>query len=186
MILFQVVFGMAVFAVTRQYYIQDLDRVGNDPAVTGHPSLDWPDSSQESGTPDFVPVFPEQMMVQDPALKARQADELFTKQQYGDAAVLYEQLLAMDPSNVNTYNNLGITLHYLDRSAEALNILNEGVTVDSTYQRIWLTLGYVNSQLGNTEQARKALNTAVQLDAGSDVGQSAANMLENLPQEPAR
>jgi Flp pilus assembly protein TadD len=82
---------------------------------------------------------------------------------------------------VNTYNNLGITLYYLGRSTEALRILNEGVAVDSTYQRIWLTLGFVNSQVGNAEQARQALTTAVQLGADSEVGRTAQEMLGNLP-----
>jgi Flp pilus assembly protein TadD len=72
-------------------------------------------------------------------------------------------------------------LHYLGRSTEALDILHKGVAVDSNYQRIWLTLGFVNKQLGNSEQARKALTTAVQLDPDTDVGKSAAKMLEGLP-----
>jgi hypothetical protein len=55
------------------------------------------------------------------------------------------------------------------------------VTVDSSYQRIWLTLGFVNSQLGNTGQARLALTTAVQMGADTEVGQSAQEMLSNMP-----
>ena len=179
--LFQVVFGLVVFALTRQYYLQDRDKAGDGRTLSNHTSLAWPDRAKQSGTAEFVPLFPDQMMIEDPALKARQADEFFTNKQYSEAAVLYEQLLATGTSNVTTYNNLGITLHYLGRSAEALSVLNEGVAVDSTYQRIWLTLGYVNSQLGHTAQARKALATAVQLGAESDVGKSAAKMLENLP-----
>ncbi len=38
-----------------------------------------------------------------------------------------------------------------------------GLAVDPTHQRIWLTLGFVSSQLGNTEQARTALTTAIEL-----------------------
>jgi len=55
--------------------------------------------------------------------------------------------------------------------------------VDPTYQRIWLTLGFVNSQMGNTAEARTALGTAVQLGADTDVGKSAAKMLADLPQD---
>jgi Flp pilus assembly protein TadD len=82
---------------------------------------------------------------------------------------------------VDTYNNLGITLHYLGRSAEALRWLNEGIAKDPTYQRIWLTLGFVNSELGDTGQARIALTKAVQMGADNEIGQSAVRMLENLP-----
>jgi len=89
--------------------------------------------------------------------------------------------LVLEPNDVDTYNNLGLTLHYLGRSTEALDKLNEGVAVDPTYQRIWLTLGFVNRQLGNTGQARTALTTAVKMDADSEIGQSATKMLEELP-----
>jgi len=129
----------------------------------------------------FDPVLPGAMKSEDLAVLARQADEFFAKEQYQQAADVYQQLLATGQNDVDTYNNLGITLHYLGRSTEALDVLNKGVAVDSNYQRIWLTLGFVNKQLGDNEQARMALTTAVQLDAANDVGKSAAKMLEGLP-----
>ncbi|MDH3932608.1 MAG: tetratricopeptide repeat protein, partial [Chromatiales bacterium] len=73
------------------------------------------------------------------------------------------------------------TLHDRGRSDEALRWLNEGVAVDAGYQRIWLTLGYVNSQVGNTEEARAALTKAIDMNPDTDIGQSAANMLAQLP-----
>ena len=78
------------------------------------------------------------------------------------------------------YNNLGITLHYLGRSAEALQILNQGVTVDPNYQRIWLTLGFVSAQTGLAAEAQSALKTAVELGPDTEVGRSAADMLKGL------
>jgi Flp pilus assembly protein TadD len=87
----------------------------------------------------------------------------------------------LDPNNVDTYNNLGITLHYLGKSNEAILRLNEGVAIDPTYQRIWLTLGFVNRQVGNAEQARAALNTAAKINADNEIGESAIKMLEDLP-----
>jgi len=94
---------------------------------------------------------------------------------------MYEQLLAFSPNDAEIYNNLGLTLHYLGRSTEALGKLNEGVAADPEHQRIWLTLGYVNSQLGNTEQARTALTTATQIGTDESIRQSAMKMLEGLP-----
>jgi hypothetical protein len=52
--------------------------------------------------------------------------------------------------------------------------------VDPSYQRIWLTLGFVNSQVGNTGKAREALTTAAQMGADTEVGQSATQMLQDL------
>lgn len=181
MAVFQVVFGLAVYAITRQYYIHDSDNVRADPTVIHQPSLVWPDRSTETNPGQFRSSTFRQSAIEDPVEISRQADEFFTNKQYDRAADLYERLLVFGPNNVDTYNNLGITLHYLGRSTEALRRLNEGVAVDPTYQRIWLTLGFVNAQLGNTEQARNALTTAAKMGADNEVGQSAVEMLENLP-----
>ena len=181
MTVFQVIFGLVVFAITRQYYIQAPDKISAAPGVISQPSPEWPENSTENDLEQLISAFPGPSIIQDPVALSRQADEFFAKQQYDKAASLYEQLLASGSSNVDTYNNLGITLYYLGRSTEALGVLNKGVAVDSTYQRIWLTLGFVNSQLGNTEQARLALTTAVQMGTDTQVGQSAIKMLESLP-----
>jgi Flp pilus assembly protein TadD len=112
---------------------------------------------------------------------SRQADEYFSNRQYDRAADLYERLLVFSPNNAEIHNNLGLTLHYLGRSTDALRRLNDGIAVDRSNQRIWLTLGYVNSELGNTEEARTALTTATQIGSDESIRQSALNMLENLP-----
>lgn len=177
-ILFQAIFGLTIFTFTRQYYMQDPGKAGATPAVIGQPSPAGPHPAVEPELTQFNPELPGAMKSGDPAVLARQADEFFDKEQYQQAADLYQQLLAAGQNEVDTYNNLGLTLHYLGRSTEALDILNKGVAVDSNYQRIWLTLGFVNKQLGNIEQARMALSTAVQLDAANEVGKSAAKMLE--------
>lgn len=179
--IFQVIFGLAVFALTRQYYIQNPDSVSASPAVQRQPSLAWPDDSTVTDLARDMSASPGQAAVKDPVATSHLADEFYVKKQYQEAAALYRQLLASGSNDVNTYNSLGITLHYLGQSTEALRILNEGVAKDSSYQRIWLTLGFVNSQLGNVEQARSALTTAVQMGADNEIGQAAAEMLDDLP-----
>jgi Flp pilus assembly protein TadD len=182
MALFQVIFGLAIFTFTRQYYIQDSNEVSNTRAAVRQPGPSMPDPATDTTAIQFNPLLPGEMNSEDPAVIARQADEFFARNEYQQAADLYQRLLAASPNDPDAYNNLGITLHYLGRSTEALDILNKGVKVDANYQRIWLTLGFVNKQLGNTEQARAALTTAVQLGADNDIGRSAATMLEGLPQ----
>lgn len=180
MTVFQITFGLAVFAITRQYYIHDSAKVSTGLPVIREPSLISLDRSRQPNTVQAESPTSSQSTIEDPVAVSRQADELFAKKQYNRAADLYERLLAFHPNNVDTYNNLGLTLHYLGRSTEALRKLNEGVTIDPTHQRIWLTLGFVNGQLGNTEEARTALTTAAQMGADNEIGQSAAKMLENL------
>ena len=178
---FQVVFGLAVFTLTRQYYIQYREPVGAGSAATGQSSNAWPDQGTKADLETLLSSSAGRAALEDPVATSRIADEFFANRQYDKAAEMYQRALASDPKSVNTYNSLGLTLHYLGQSGEALRVLNEGVAVDSNYQRIWLTLGFVNSQIGNTEEARKALTTAVQMGADNEIGKSAKEMLEKLP-----
>lgn len=180
MAVFQVIFGLAVFAVTRDYYRVDVSSEVAQPTATQLPPM-------ESRAPfaDINPALLSSLSTgaagtRNPVEISQQANQLFAEKQYAAAATAYEKLLAFDPGNVDTLNNLGLTLHYIGRSDEALRRLNEGVALDPTYQRIWLTLGYVNSSLGNVEPARTALTTAVEMDPDSGVGRSAKQMLEGL------
>ena len=177
---FQIVFGLMVFVITRQYYNHDPDKVSEAPTPVRQAMPEWPERGTDTGLEQLITSFPGPSIVDDPVTLSSQADEFFSKQQFDKAAVLYERLLASGSQNVNIYNNLGITLHYLGKSTEALRVLNEGVVVDPAYQRIWLTLGFVNSQLGNIEQARSDLRAAVQLGPETDVGQSAKKMLNAM------
>ena len=179
---FQVLFGLAVFAVTREYYIHNADNVSARPSTINQSAPVWPDGIAEIARSRLIHSPLGESTGQEPVeLSRRAADEFFSKQQYDRAADLYERLLALDPNNVDIQNELGLTLHYLGRSAEALRRLNDGVAADPTHQRIWLTLGFVNSQLGNTKQARAALTTATQIGTDEAIRQSAMTMLKNLP-----
>ena len=112
---------------------------------------------------------------------ARQGDAYFTNGQFPQAVEAYEGALRAGDTDVNTWNSLGLTLHYIGRTAEALAVLEEGVARDPGYQRIWLTLGFVSGQAGDVQRAREALATAVQMNPENDIGQSAAGMLQGLP-----
>jgi len=180
MAVFQVIFGLAVFAITRQFYMDDSASVSVDPPIL-RPMVPWPEGITKSDPAEFGSLTFSKLPLEDPGEISRQANALFADKQYSKAAQLYEQLLAFAPDNVDTYNNLGLTLHYLGQTTEALRRLNEGIAVNSKNQRIWLTLGFVNSQLGNADQARVALTTAIEMGADSTVGKSAAKMLESLP-----
>ena len=180
MMVFQIAFGYTIFAITRDYYTQDTAPVSASLETQSPHPAEWPQNNGGSELEQLISTFPGQSDISDPLLLAAQADELFMNQQYDRAANSYQRLLAIDPQNVDTYNNLGITLFYLGRSDEAVQILNDGIALDPSYQRIWLTTGFVNSQVGHITQARTALKKAVQLDADSEVGRSAAEMLRSM------
>jgi len=174
--LFQVAFGLAVFGFTRAYY---LDRA--KPARPAHADMPFPAARSGNDLEQAMSDFPGLASLNDPDAAERQADNYFSAGDYPRAADLYAQLVKGGLGNVNTYNSLGLTLAYLGRTDEALAVLNEGIALDGSYQRIWLTLGYVNAQDGRIDPARKALGQAVELGPDTDVGKAAAEMMAGLP-----
>lgn len=181
MVIFQIAFGFTVFALTREHY---LDATG--PRVAANAPRPAPMTGAgglpQSDLARFATATALQPPTNDPVEISRRADEFFKNQQFAQAAAEYERLIALSPESVETYNNLGITLHYLGRSNEAVQRLKEGIAIDPSHQRIWLTLGFVSGQLGQTEQSRTALTRAVEMNPDNDVGQSAAKMLAGLPE----
>lgn len=179
----EVVFGLVVFAATRYYYVSRAADETRAATATSLPAIAWPPTrvgAELAPADRFTTALP--TTSSDPAVIAQQADEAFANKNYERAAGLYAQLLALAPENPEVYNDLGLTLHYVGRSTEALERLSEGVAIDPTHQRLWLTTGFVYAQTGNIEDARLALGNAIMIDPESDVGRSAAEMLANLPQ----
>lgn len=181
LVVFQTAFGVAVFALTRHFYIAVADGVTGSAVVSSEQSQEWTVQYLENNSAmlDSLISFSANS-TQDPAEISRLGNMYFAERQYDKAAEQYERLLSFGPSNADVHNNLGITLHYLGRSDEALRILDEGITLEPANQRVWLTLGFVNKELGNIDVARTALTTAIQLGVENEIGKSAASMLEDL------
>ena len=181
LVVFQVFFGLAVFALTREHYMQEVVTVPGHPPITASSPPGWSQGITATDISQLSSPGLSEPTLSNPAEISRRAEELFGNRQYQGAAELYEQLLEFSPNDAEIYNNLGLTLFYLGRPDEALQRLNEGVAVDAGHQRIWLTLGYVNSQLGNTEQARTALTNATERGSDEQIRQAATKMLSELP-----
>ncbi|MGD8588581.1 MAG: tetratricopeptide repeat protein [Chromatiales bacterium] len=178
-LLLQIVTGVVVFTITRAYY---LDKAGSNPVAL---------SDQQAGTADLttdelILSLEEELRVQpasnNPAQINQQANEAFQQQNFERAAALYQRLVELSPEDASAYNNLGLTLHYLGRSDDALQILKMGSELQPSFQRIWLTLGFVNKGIGQNVAARQAFEQAIALGADTDPGRSAQEMLQELPQ----
>ncbi len=172
--------GLIVFAVTRQIYLGDVQTDVTSRSDTAAPSPKPQDEQLEVNTAMLESLLSLDSNKNDPATMSLLANEYFANQQYAEAADLYRRLSDIDPGNVDLLNNLGLTLQYIDNSEEALAVLTKGSMLDPGHQRIWLTLGYVNKELGKFDEARSALETAVAINPDSDVGKSASNMLAEL------
>jgi Flp pilus assembly protein TadD len=181
MAVFQVFFGLAVFAVTRAHYMQrasPVDVQGSE--ITQPVAIPGPGGITEMARSRLS--HSGEAATQDPNDLWRQASQAFSNQQYQQAADIYQRLLTLRPNDVDILNELGLTLHYLGRSSEALQYLRQGVALDPNHQRIRLTLGYVDTQVGNVKEAREALTAATKLGTDGTIRQSALEMLKKLPQ----
>jgi Flp pilus assembly protein TadD len=170
-------YGFTIFAVTRDYYVRQIARPvapGSSPhgmAAQTTPGSQLPPAS----------AIPQAVTESNPDLLASQADDLFAQRRFAEAVPLYRRLLELNPDDVETYNDLGLALHYLGDSKGALTQLRAGTVKDPSHQRIWLTLGFVTLQSGDAAAARAALEQARDLGAENQVGAEAVRLLELIP-----
>jgi tetratricopeptide (TPR) repeat protein len=175
-------FGFAVFALTRDYYLR---HPPTRPMASAAPHA-VPDSSAALGSrmrealSDSDSGIPPALMESDPVLLSQEADRLFAAQRFTEAVTLYRKALRLTPDDAGVMNDLGLALHYAGNTAEGIAALRAGTDAAPDFQRIWLSLGFVAMQAGDTEQARQALTKAQTLDPQSDIGAEALRLLDLL------
>lgn len=178
----QVITAVLVFTLTRAYYQEDASVVStsDEPLPSNHSPTSSPIVGGFPGFPD-TGKSPATKTSNDPAYVNQQAHDAFNNKDYQAAAKLYQRVIDLAPGNAETYNNLGLTLHYIGRSDEALVVLKKGAGLDPNFQRIWLTLGFVQSGTGNYPNAKRSLQRAIELGPETAQGKSATEMLSKLP-----
>ncbi|MEF9437776.1 MAG: tetratricopeptide repeat protein [Candidatus Mariimomonas ferrooxydans] len=96
---------------------------------------------------------------------------------FQDAIDIYETVLKLNPDDVDTYNDLGLALHYIGKSDRAIDTLRRGTEVNPSFQRMWLSLGFVLTATEKNDEAKKALKKAFELDPHSEPGLEAKRIL---------
>ena len=154
------------------------------------PQVTHQDKAQEAAQPPISqPLFGQydytaqiQMVLKERPNDAKAFSEVgdiyFDQHKFIDAIEYYKKAIAMDPQDIDAYNDIGLSYHYIGRSDEGLKYVEEGIKRDSAYQRLWLTKGFILAIRGNIADARSAWEKAYRLDPNSDVGRSAASFLE--------
>ena len=176
-------YGFAVFAVTRDYYLRHPPRlVAAAPRTAPNTAGSDIGGRMRQALQDTEATIPAEMLAKDPALLAQEADRLFVAGRYPEAVNLYRRLLELNADDINARNDLGLALYYAGKSGEALQVLRDGTARAPDFQRIWLSLGFVASQSGDTEVARAALTKARELGPDNDIGAEAARLLNSLDQ----
>ncbi len=117
-----------------------------------------------------------------PTLLAELGDMYFERAEYFQAVQEYEKVLKLAPGDIDTYNDLGLSYYYIGRPEDAIRSLNKGIEKDPSFQRIWLSLGFIQASNRNMEEARKALEKAIDIDPATGVGMEAQRILGSIRQ----
>ncbi len=116
----------------------------------------------------------------DPKALALFGDRYFESGRYAEAVDVYKKVLALDPEDIDTYNDMGLAYQYLNQPDKAIETLKKGAALMPSYQRIWISLGFVQASAGNNSEARTALSKAVELGPDTPVGKESQRMLNQL------
>ena len=114
-------------------------------------------------------------------LHAQTGDVYFSMKQFTEAIAHYKEAVRLNPKDVDSYNDLALVFHYIGNSDDAIKYLNKGIEADATYQRIWLTKGFILSRgFGDTPGAIKAWQEVVALNPDNQLGRDAASFLREM------
>jgi tetratricopeptide (TPR) repeat protein len=173
-------FGFAVFALTRDYYLRHPAYLDADTNAGVHPGSREYASTTALGNRmrqamDFN-VGPVDLTSTDASLLGDAADRLFAQQRFSEAVPVYERILSLTPRDAETHNDLGLALHYSGRSKEGIEVLQTATDLAPSFQRAWLSLGFVAVQSAHMDLGNMALEHAQSLDPDSDVGKEATRL----------
>lgn len=129
---------------------------------------------------DFNKVIPLEKLgadLNDPQSLAALGDQYFESGRYAQAIEIYKKVLEKNPNDLDTHNDLGLAYFYTKRPELALDTLKKGAEAGPSFQRIWLSLGFVLMRTGNDQEARPVLEKVIDLNPDTDMGQEAKRML---------
>ena len=91
------------------------------------------------------------------------ANKCLARRAYDEALALYEEALEMDPSNAEAINNLGASLSFLGRYAEAEQCFRQSIAIKPDYVEPHANLGSLLRQRGDFVGAEASLRRALKL-----------------------
>ena len=106
------------------------------------------------------------------------ADAYFGLRRFDEAIDYYSKAIDANSEDIDSYNDLALSLHYVGKSSDGLKYVEEGLAKNPYYQRIWLTKGFILAYgTGDLESARNSWEKAKGLDPESQIGKAADDFL---------
>ena len=100
----------------------------------------------------------------DRTAKINYAIFLFTQKQFEEAETIFRNILSGDSGSFYSHLFLG-RIEYINKNYQnALNELNQGININSTFYDLYYHRAVVYYKLGNKSSALKDLNTAIRLE----------------------
>ena len=78
-----------------------------------------------------------------------EAFEFYKEQKLELSKKKYEEIIKLDPLNLQSYNNLGLIHKQIGNFDEAIKLFNRAIKIDSSYQNAYNNLGIVYLEKGN-------------------------------------
>lgn len=120
----------------------------------------------------------------DAATLAKVGDLYFSMRQFDIAIGYYNRAVKINTQDVDSYNDMALASFYLNDFTGALKHIDSGVRINPSYQRIWLTKGFIHSMgQGDKEKAIEAWTKCVAIDPDSQVGKAANDYLVKYKNE---
>jgi tetratricopeptide (TPR) repeat protein len=105
----------------------------------------------------------------------------FDAERFEEAVSWYEQVLKIDPRNVNVSTDLGISYYYTNQPDRALAQFDKSLAVDPKHTKTWLNVGVVRAfGKEDLDGAAKAWQRVLDIAPASQEGQRARQLLEGL------
>jgi tetratricopeptide (TPR) repeat protein len=187
--IFIIVSGIVIAALISRYYRTEKpsEAVSKRSPAVG-PVTDLPPTRQggqagQAGSGTTLQVVPLEQLgvdVKNPQSLAMLGDRYFENKNFEQAILIYNKVLELNPNDADTYNDKGLALHYAGKSDMAIETLKKGSRTDLSYQRIWLSLGYVLATSGKQEEAKTSLKKAIEMNPATEMGKEAQRLLEKL------
>lgn len=114
----------------------------------------------------------------DLATHVRLGKAYFSMMQFDKSVEYFGEAIKLNPSLVDTYNDMALANHYLGNSAKALVYVEEGIERNPYFQRIWLTKGFILAYgMGDQDGALKSFEKTISISPETPIADAAREYL---------